>query len=318
MMAKKLSTITLLIPVKLERVTPLEILLNSLKNFNYFQRRNIEIVVVDDASKTREVEKICRCFPIKYLKTTGIGKSAALNLAVKSVNSKYLVFIDQDVVILSPNWLDFLVNNFTSPEIAYVSGKVVAYETSSEGAARWERKGALNKGNKRLEFGPEFFQKFQLKGVQVQLFAVGTNYAIRRKVFEEIGGYDERFGPGGLIGGAGADLDIAYKVLMNGYRAIYDPRAVIAHQHPKSLAELNFKLFVYGISDTAIHTKFWIEYKDIRSFFQIFYRICQNFGRLIKSVFGLYPLPPSLLISSIKGNLIGPFKYFFLPKKGNA
>jgi len=130
-----------------------------------------------------------------------------------------------------------------------------------------------------------------------------------RMVLEKIGFHDERFGPGAFIDGAGGDLDIPYRVLKEGYRVIYDPRAVIAHEHPKQFSSLKRKMFSYGISDTAIHMKFLFEFKDIRSFFQIFYRIGQNISRFLKSFVGSYPLPPEVAFASILGNLVGPFKY---------
>jgi len=311
-MDKKKKRVSLLIPVKLDDPKPLSMLLKSLDKFNYFNRKDFEVFVVDDASPTSEVEEICKRYSVRYLKTKGVGKSAALNLGIKQTDSEFLAFVDQDIVILDDKWLDILMSDFSDEKTVYVSGKVVAYETSSEASKRWEKKGALNKGSKRLEIGQKFFKKFQFKGVQVQLFSVGTNYVIRNKVLKEIGGYDERFGPGGLIGGAGADLDIGYKVLRNGYQAVYDPRAVIAHQHPTSMFDLRSKLFTYGISDTAIHTKFWVEFGDIRGFFQIFYRTFQNFGRMIRGFLGLYPLPPRVIWESIRGNIVGPVKYFSL------
>lgn len=41
----------------------------------------------------------------------------------------------------------------------------------------------------------------------VQLVTMGANHMVKREVLLEIGAHDERFGPGEVIEGAGADLD---------------------------------------------------------------------------------------------------------------
>ena len=138
---------------------------------------------------------------------------------------------------------------------------------------------------------------------------MGANHVVRREIINEIGAHDEKFGPGELIEGAGADLDLTYKILKNGYSIVYDPNAIVAHHHPDSLKELRSKLFLYGISDTAIHMKFLIEFKDIRSLFQLIYRPAQNLWRMFKSLLGKYPLSADMLMAGIIGNLIGPIKY---------
>lgn len=299
----------LFIPVKLSDPFFLKRLLESLKDNGYFKIRAFGVVVIDNGSPTEEIRNLCANYPLIYLRTKGVGKMAALNYGLKKTCSKYVAFTDQDNIIISPNWLKILKSNLTSDEIGYVSGKVVLYKAETQAQIRWEKKGALNKGDKRLELGREFFERFRLKGVPVNLCTVGANHIMPRKVLEEIGLHDQRFGPGAPIDGAGGDLDIPYKLLRKGYIVVYDPRALVGHEHPKSFSSLQRKMFAYGISDTAIHMKFLFEFGDIRSFFQIFYRIGQNFSRFLRSFVGSYPLPPNVAFASILGNLVGLFKY---------
>ncbi len=300
--------ISLLIPT-MNRPDNVDRLLGTLKDHGYMRRSDFKPVVVDSSSNTA-TKNITLSYSAEYLSAEKLGKSKAMNLAIDKLNSKYIAFVDDDIVIFNETWLDTLMGNFTREDIAYVSGRVIAAETNNEAADKWEKKGALNKGPKRIEVGNQFLNKFRLQGVPVQLVTMGANHVVRKDVLDEIGAHDERFGPGEPIGGAGADLDLTYKVLKHGYTVIYDPTAVVAHHHPDSLSELKSKLFVYGISDTAIHTKFLVEFKDWRSFFQLIYRPSQNAGRMIKSLAGKYPLPADILLAGIAGNLIGPIEYF--------
>jgi len=341
----------LFIPVKLDDTRAIKRLLDSLKHNGYFRDSSFGIVVVDDGCPNPEVKRLCSEYPVTYLRTKGVGKMAALNYAVRRTSSKYVAFTDQDNIVVSANWLQTLKLNFTSKDIGYVSGKVTLFKSESEAQKRWEKKGALNdilpalksgvslqrrmtyqrsihlrsklrsvlecchKGNEKIVFGKEFFEKFRLRGVPVNLCTVGSNHIMPRKILEEIGFHDERFGPGAFVDGAGGDLDITYKILKRGYTVIYDPKAVIGHEHPTTFSSLRNKMFSYGISDTAIHLKFLFEFGDIRSFFQVFYRIGQNTLRFLRSLTGSYPLPPHVALASILGNLVGPIKYLELRLK---
>jgi len=305
----------LFIPVKLDDTRVIKRLLDSLKHGGYFRDSSFGMVVVDDGCLNSEVKRLCSEYPVTYLRTRGIGKMAALNYALRRTSSKYVAFADQDNIVISADWLQILKSNFTSKDIGYVSGKVTLFKAESEAQKCWEKKGALNKGNEKLVFGKEFFEKFRLRGVPVNLCTAGSNHIMPRKVLEEIGFHDERFGPGAFVNGAGGDLDITYRVLKRGYTVIYDPKAVIGHEHPTTFPSLRNKMFSYGISDVAIHLKFLFEFGDIRSFFQVFYRIGQNTSRFLRSFTGSYPLPPHVALASILGNLVGPLKYLELRLK---
>lgn len=310
-----MKNILLLIPVKLTKTSILKRLLDSLKDNGYYKIKDFGVVVIDDGSPTEKIKRLCTDYPVTYLRTKGIGKMAALNYGIKNTTSKYLAFTDQDNIIINPDWLKLLKSNFTSQKIGYVSGKVALFKPKTKAQINWEKKGALNKGSRRLELGKDFFSKFRLKGVPINICTVGSNHIIPRKVLEEIGLHDERFGPGTSIEGAGGDLDLVYKVLMKGYKVIYDPRATIGHEHPHTFSSLRNKMLSYGVSDTAIHTKFLVEYGDVRSLLQIFYRIGQNFGRFLRSFVGFYPLPPIVASASLVGNFLGPFKYLLVKIK---
>lgn len=299
--------VSLIIPTK-NRPQNVDRILDSLKGFNYLKRDDLNVVIVD-SSQTHETKQVAISYSVEYLEAEGLGKSEAMNLAIASLPSEFIAFFDDDIILINEHWLDQLLSNFVDEEVAYVSGRVIAAETKSEAQERWEKKGALDKGSKKLVVGKDFFQRFYLHGVPVQFVTMGANHIVKRDILQEVGAHDERFGPGQAIEGAGADLDLTYKVLKAGHKVVYDPEALVAHFHPEDLSELRSKMYSYGISDTAIHAKFLMEFHDVRSLFQIAYRPGQNTYRLLKSVLGKYPLPPDIIIASILGNLVGPFAY---------
>jgi glycosyltransferase involved in cell wall biosynthesis len=253
--------ISLMIPTK-DRPENIDRLLGSLENHKYLQREDFQAVVVD-SSKDSQTKSVAHSFSAQHIDAVDLGKSEAMNLAIDSLDTPFIGFLDDDIIIISDTWLDTMMRNFNAPEIGYVSGRVRAATPTTQAQEKWEQKGALNKGPKRIVAGSEFFKAKRLKGVPVQLFTMGANHIMRASVLEHIGGHDERFGPGQVIPGAGADLDLSYKVIQHGYTAVYDPEAVVEHVHPEEFEELREKMFQYGISDTAIHLKFFAEYGDI-------------------------------------------------------
>src|SRR5207302_8060835 len=56
-----------------------------------------------------------------------------------------------------------------------------------------------------------------------------SNMAMHRCVYEEIGNFDERLGPGSAYPGA-EDNDLGFRMLEAGYRIIYLPDAVVYHR----------------------------------------------------------------------------------------
>ncbi len=57
----------------------------------------------------------------------------------------------------------------------------------------------------------------------------GNNFALRQEWFERVGGCDERLGPG-TPGQGALDIDLFYRVLRAGGRALYDPDAIVHHE----------------------------------------------------------------------------------------
>jgi O-antigen biosynthesis protein len=276
---------------------------------------DFEVVVIENGEKqTDKISRICAEYLYaKYYCTSKSGKSNALNLGIQKAKGEHFVFTDDDVIVDDCNWLNLLCDAFNyATQVGYVSGNVKAYELKSEVQIKWENKGGLSKGEEKRIVTHKDFREFRLTGFPIRLIAAGANSMIPKAVFKEIGLFDKDFGPGGFIP-HGESLDICYRILRAGYTAIYEPQAVVFHSHPSDSYELYRKLFVYGVGDTAVHTKFFLRYLDIRSLFEVIYG---RTGLWIKR-FGLrllnnYPLNIGLIMASIAGSILGPVYYFRL------
>lgn len=82
----------------------------------------------------------------------------------------------------------------------------------------------------------------------------GNNFAIQRQAFEEIGGYDERLGPGARFASSD-DNDLGYKLLEAGYRIEFVPDAIVYHLGVRRGREILRLHWIYGRGQGAFYAK---------------------------------------------------------------
>lgn len=149
---------------------------------------------LDDAALLRR--------PLRYFRSTSVGKSRALNEAVSRANGEVLAFTDDDCLV-PPEWGAEIVRLFrSSPRMAVLYGAVRA---QAEPHGGWIPEFApLRKGF--VPLAPELVPRG---------LGIGANLAARRSSLASIGPFDEFLGVGGVFGAA-EDTDIGYRALRGG------------------------------------------------------------------------------------------------------
>jgi GT2 family glycosyltransferase len=184
-----------------------------------------ELVIIDNGSSdaTREV---CRSagrhshIPIRYVFEGTAGKSVALNRALKEASGDILLFTDDDC-LPSEGWLDRTIREFAEDEgLGVLGGRVEGWgEEQVELTLRSESERRV------VQSAFEFYPEPPI---------IGANMAVRRQVFENVGGYDTLMGPGARTGAVAEDVDMAYRAFRLGYKVLYSPDAVVFHHHGRS------------------------------------------------------------------------------------
>jgi glycosyltransferase involved in cell wall biosynthesis len=193
--------ISIVVPFHNARTT-LPNLLESLFNQNY-PKNMYEIILIDDGSTdgssdiiTEVMEKQQETCNVKTLKFKDRGGPArARNFGIKNSDGEIIAFTDADA-IPDRNWLIELVKEFKDDSIGGVAGKVV---TDSQ---------------KLL---------FPLRVSPIAEF-VTCNIAYRKNVLLQVGLFDEKFKYPFR-----EDSDLAYRILDQGYKIIYQNNAVVYH-----------------------------------------------------------------------------------------
>jgi len=220
--------VSIIVPV-LNGEATIESLLKSLLEIDY-PKKKTEIVVVDGNS-TDKTRDIVAKYPVKLLVEKREGTNVARNTGIKHTNSEIVAFTDSDCVV-SKNWIKKIVENFRDPEIGCVGGDVKGFSDA------FFSKYADNslfpiirtfKKRKELHFASPF------SGCPV-----GCNMAFRRKVLEEVDGFDES------IRHSFEEDEIIERICRTGYKLILNPEALVWHKHRSNLKGVLKQSFKYG------------------------------------------------------------------------
>jgi GT2 family glycosyltransferase len=177
-----------------------------------------EIVIIDQSDAPHPllgsaVERLpCA---IRYHWKAAAGVSKARNAAVAASGHELLAFIDDDVLV-ARDWFGVLIRalNAAGPG-TIISGQIRA--------AAAELAGGFSPSTITEEQGSTYCGR-----VNKDVLYTG-NMAMYREPLRQLGGFDERLGPGTRFPGA-EDNDLSFRLLEAGYQIIYVPEAVVYHR----------------------------------------------------------------------------------------
>lgn len=116
-------------------------LLISFKENLLLDRRDVEVIIIDNGSRTKNIYDLCNHFGVKYLLENTGGKSRALNKGIKKSRGIFAVFTDDDVIIKDKYWLEKLSQHFLEyPNLGYVSGNIIGLKLTSKAQKMWEKR----------------------------------------------------------------------------------------------------------------------------------------------------------------------------------
>ena len=191
-----------------------------------------EIVLVDNGSddkaaiayfRTLEQEKVIRLLtdPLPF------NFSRINNAAAREARGDYLVFLNNDIEVITPEWLTELVSHAQRPEIGAVGAKLWYPDDTIQHAGLVLVAGLAGHAHHKKKRGDHgYFSRASL--IQSLSAVTAACLCVRREVFEKVGGFDEGMAV------AFNDVELCLRIQAAGYRNLYTPYAELYHHESAS------------------------------------------------------------------------------------
>ena len=224
--------VTIIIPTK-NSLSDLKKCINSVRQYTSYP--NYEILIIDNNSDDPaffdyiKKQQLAQDFNVlKYTKT--FNHSEMNNIAVTSVDSELIVFMNNDVEIVSNNWLEQLVAVTQFDESIAMVGGLLLYPDGKvqHGGVILGLNGYAGHAHKHMDsMSTGYFGRLcsiqQVSGITAALAL------IRKTAFEDTGGFNAERYPASFN-----DVDLAIRLNQKGFRAIYNPMVKAIHYESKS------------------------------------------------------------------------------------
>ena len=207
---------------------------------------NMEVIVVDNASKLNETSIIQKQFPqVKVIRSDkNLGFAGGNNLGMKAAKGKYIFLINNDTLFKDFN-VESLINRLeASPNIGIVCPKIrFAWGTSPIQYAGYTPLSKITVRNQAIGYGEE--DKGQYNTAHSTPYAHGAAMLIKRNAIEEVGLMPEEF----FL--YYEEIDWSMMFTRAGYEIWYDPACAIYHKESQSTGQ-NSPLRIYYMTHNRL------------------------------------------------------------------
>jgi GT2 family glycosyltransferase len=218
--------VSIIIPVR-NKVQLLQKCLASIQEKTTYP--NVEILIVDNQSDQPEAldffDEISQKEQITIIKYPHpFNYSAINNYAADHASGKVLIFLNNDIEVISPDWLNEMVSHALRPEIGAV-GAMLYYpnDTIQHAGVILGMKGIAGHiyyGSPRGTIG----QRGRVRLTQNFSAVTAACMAIEKTKFFEINGFNQQ-----QLAVAYNDIDLCLRLIKAGYRNLWTPHAELYH-----------------------------------------------------------------------------------------
>jgi len=183
---------------------------------------SVEIIIVNNGSTDetanllREETLIARPQELIVLEEQRPGKSNAVNRALSVARGDLLMLLDDDVSV-DPQCLAKHIEAYNRTEYSAIQGRILAGKDFEGRPADPSRSREYN-----IPLSDYGEQVTTIRGL------TGTNMSFKREVFERVGLFDLRLGPG--ASGFSEDTEFSRRIRKAGFKIGYTPHAIVYHE----------------------------------------------------------------------------------------
>lgn len=184
-------------------------------------RPSFEVIVVDDTADPETKGLLGLVDGVTVLRNErNEGYLRSVNRGAAAASGEWLVLCNNDIEA-TPCWLENLLSTAESgDDIGVVAPKFIAPDglLSEAGGIIWSDGTGVNYGRGEDPSRPQYEYTREVD------YGSAAALLVRKRLWKEIGGYDERFVPMYY-----EDADLCFESRRRGWRVLYEPSAVVVH-----------------------------------------------------------------------------------------
>ena len=225
-----LATFSILIPTR-DRRELLEPCISSIEQRTDYPRSKLEIIVIDngstDPATVEYLDSLAQEGRARIIRDDGEFNFSRLNNVAAAVAShRVLLFVNNDTIVDDPLWLQRIVAYVVQKDVGTVGGKLLYPDrTIQHGGVILGIQGVAGHDLVGLQ---ERDPNARLDVTREVSAVTGACLAVRREIFERIGGFDT------TLAVAFNDTLFCLEAMKAGYRNIYISDALLIHFESKS------------------------------------------------------------------------------------
>lgn len=222
--------VSVIIPNKDEKET-LKACIDSIREKTEYP--NYEIIIVENNSTTDEIfqyyKELSQDPRIRLLRwKKEFNYSAINNYGVRHANGEYLLFLNNDVTVITPGWIKEFLGVCQRPEVGAAGVKLIYPDNTIQHAGCVIGLGGIA-GHMFVDMPANRTGYLHKASILQDMSAVtAACMMMKRTAFEEAGGFTEK------LSVAFNDVDLCLKVRKNHKLIVYDPYVQLYHMESKT------------------------------------------------------------------------------------
>ena len=224
--------------------------------------RNIEIVVVDNDDLRPETLAALAAYPVRFVHYTApeFNVAAKMNLGARHAAGEYLLFLNDDIEVISEDWIEAMLSLAQQPGVGAVGPKLFFEDGSQQHVGISFCDGLpyhIHRGFPGDD--PGYF--FSSEGQRNYLAVTGACVLLNKALFDEVGGFEEAFAINYN------DIDLCLRIWQHGFRNVYTGQAKLYHfesrNRERTVAAPEIDLFRRRWADKVSPDPYYSRYFDV-------------------------------------------------------